>query len=418
MSRNKLFSILVVYALWGFVFSKTVYGATWMVYASFSVLLCLFASLYFKKEKKNDSICRVWTPYFFITIIALLLKGDMEMFAYWAIGYFILGTNTSLDAIQHFPYKTLFYCGVVSLIGIGVQMMFPSFYYSYINSTFIETNSLESWAEEEYGYAGFTYQLASTALPIVYASSIVLYASVNLPSFIARRKVLKYVLFTILVIGVFLTGKRALSIFVIIAPIIITFFSKKNTGVKIFGVIMFCIVGYFALQFFIQNAANYVNDPLLKRFAESVIESQMGGDVSSGRVDLYALAINAFYDHPIFGIGIGNFIPYTHAYTSVHNTYLQVLCEQGIIGFLFFIIPIFYCLQKTIVALRKSINKSNQLKLSLFFQLCFIFYGLTGNVTSGLSSFGIYFLGIGLLQCYFSNDEDITYNTRSTCRRC
>ena len=174
-----------------------------------------------------------------------------------------------------------------------------------------------------------------------------------------------------------------------------------------------CIVGYFTLQFFIQNAANYLHDPLLKRFAESVIESQIGGDVTSGRVDLYELAIQAFYDNPILGIGIGNFIPYTKAYTSVHNTYLQVLCEQGIIGFLFFITPILYCLQKTIVALRKTIDKSNQLKLSLFFQLCFIFYGLTGNVTSGLSSFGIYFLGIG-----FSNDEDITYNTRSTCRRC
>mgnify|MGYP000158085205 CR=1 FL=1 len=80
----------------------------------------------------------------------------------------------------------------------------------------------------------------------------------------------------------------------------------------------------------------FIDVPVVNRFAKSYIGSQMGEDISTGRFDLYEIAYKAFSQSPIFGIGAGLFKEVTHAYTDVHNAYLQVLCEQGIIGLILF----------------------------------------------------------------------------------
>lgn len=65
------------------------------------------------------------------------------------------------------------------------------------------------------------------------------------------------------------------------------------------------------------------------------------------RADLIESAILAFKIHPIIGVGPGNFNDYvnnTFGYffpldMSVHNYFLEILCEWGIIGFILIIIP-------------------------------------------------------------------------------
>ena len=71
------------------------------------------------------------------------------------------------------------------------------------------------------------------------------------------------------------------------------------------------LVSTFAVSYFINHAYDFTDDVLLRRFAESIIESSSGDDVTSGRSDLYDLAYRAFQSHPILGIGVGQFIPYT-----------------------------------------------------------------------------------------------------------
>ena len=63
-------------------------------------------------------------------------------------------------------------------------------------------------------------------------------------------------------------------------------------------------------------------------------------DGGSGRFELWGQALNYFMAHPLFGIGAFNFSDY-YAFDHnvklyVHNTYLEVLVESGIIGFLFY----------------------------------------------------------------------------------
>ncbi len=94
------------------------------------------------------------------------------------------------------------------------------------------------------------------------------------------------------------------------------------------------------------------------------------GGGSSGRDDLWAVAWRVFQDHPWFGIGISNFQTVEPRYTLksgvltrvdlvaeaphlVHNVYLQLLTETGIVGLLLFLVVIAGCLRASWLAARR-----------------------------------------------------------------
>lgn len=82
----------------------------------------------------------------------------------------------------------------------------------------------------------------------------------------------------------------------------------------------------------------------------------MSFDQGSGRLNIWSNGLFLFSENPIFGIGIYNFQQYNmmffNDYHYLHNTYLEVLVESGVIGFtlyfLVFIILLYklYKLQK------------------------------------------------------------------------
>ena len=82
------------------------------------------------------------------------------------------------------------------------------------------------------------------------------------------------------------------------------------------------------------------NSLLFARYSATVTSLRLGGDILSGRIELWREALNIFLEHPIIGIGWGGFSGYvSDNYRSlhgnvfnVHNIYLQFLAETGIIG--------------------------------------------------------------------------------------
>jgi O-antigen ligase len=82
--------------------------------------------------------------------------------------------------------------------------------------------------------------------------------------------------------------------------------------------------------------------------------SEFRADEGSHRVELWTVATHVFRDHPVFGVGAGNFRVVEPAYSItdinlrttdvildraevVHNTYLHVLAETGLIGLALFV---------------------------------------------------------------------------------
>lgn len=61
--------------------------------------------------------------------------------------------------------------------------------------------------------------------------------------------------------------------------------------------------------------------------------------LTSGRLDLWKKALELFREKPVFGIGWEQFMNHNTYEHDVHNTYLQWLCETGIVGFVLLMVP-------------------------------------------------------------------------------
>ena len=98
----------------------------------------------------------------------------------------------------------------------------------------------------------------------------------------------------------------------------------------------------------------------------------------SGRFDIWNNAITLFYQNQFFGIGWYNFLEYNKIIFNrenyMHNTFLEVLVELGIFGFLIYIL-FFIILFLNIIKLQYK--KSNKYLLFTFFSMIILLNSLS-----------------------------------------
>ena len=130
--------------------------------------------------------------------------------------------------------------------------------------------------------------------------------------------------------------------------LVVVLCGKKQRWILLIGGIAACVMGFIAIVALLPWLKQF---PALTRFVMTVEKLLSGQDITSGRLDLYALAWDAFLKHPIFGIGWDQFhtlIPQgfldVHGLDveDVHCIYLQFLTEAGIVGAPFLIAPLVY----------------------------------------------------------------------------
>ena len=76
--------------------------------------------------------------------------------------------------------------------------------------------------------------------------------------------------------------------------------------------------------------------------AEPTEPKPTASELTSGRTALWKKAYELFKENPVFGIGWEQFMNNNTYEHEVHNTYLQWLCETGVIGFILIMIPLLY----------------------------------------------------------------------------
>lgn len=160
----------------------------------------------------------------------------------------------------------------------------------------------------------------------------------------------------------------------LVALIVVAFLFLSNVNVttlkkKIKQIIAFSAVAVVAVSGFVY----LLNHGYLSRYEillTKLLEGRYGArvDISSGRFGLWERAFSLFKENPIFGIGWGNYRKYISEIINgitevqignVHNNYLQLLCETGVVGFLCFTIPLFYIFGRTF----KCINNIRKQKI-------------------------------------------------------
>ena len=147
-------------------------------------------------------------------------------------------------------------------------------------------------------------------------------------------------------LGVFFTVSRSGILLLFGAQGLIIFLQpqlKQKTGLTLVFVVGFIIIGFLS-----DNIFNIIGD-----IFPTIIE---GTDTMGLRYNLWKAGWQMWLDHPVRGVGIGM---YQHSMGSyilnlvgpvrvdlvAHNTFVQVLSETGIIGFILFMLMVFNALK-------------------------------------------------------------------------
>jgi O-antigen ligase/polysaccharide polymerase Wzy-like membrane protein len=132
------------------------------------------------------------------------------------------------------------------------------------------------------------------------------------------------------VVAIGLTGSRggllAAMVALLIVPLTMT---NLSPGRRAIAIVLLCLSGVVA--------ALYVPQTLMQRLAST--GSEVEGGTLHGRIEIWKAGANAFSRKPLMGYGTGFFKEAVTPWVGrrvAHNSYLSVLVEQGLVGFLLY----------------------------------------------------------------------------------
>lgn len=371
-----------------------------MIFNLLSFVYCVF-----KYGIESTSSAKIWSIYLLFHIISLVINGNISTVPYWLISLAILYMPSIIVRVFK---PTIFICiGIFFAVGVFFQYLFPDLYNTFVFPLFINSAAdfIESSITNEFGFSGFSPQTGTTAYLLLISQSVLL--AFRYEDSIFEKGILRLIILILFVLAIFLTGKRMPSM-ISVALLLSSFFINKyrNKTLNIIILLLLFSLCYLFFSYFTEHMNQFSDNMFVKRFVSSLNSASTGDDITSGRSDLYKRAWLLFSQEPIIGIGAGNFKEIGNMGTSVHNTYLQVLCEEGILRFPFFIIPLLTIFVKTIDKLRKmnQIKMKGFLILSLFIQFVFILYSFTGNTIENNNNFVLYFMSVSFY-AYISNKK-------------
>lgn len=108
------------------------------------------------------------------------------------------------------------------------------------------------------------------------------------------------------------------------------------------------------------------------------------------RQSLWGLATEVTADHPVFGIGKGNWEAVSGSHTLPHNTFLSVMADGGLVGFAVFMIPITVWVAR---GLRRPAARAWAIA---------VFAGMVGGLAVSLDNFRPFWLAVGVLAAVLS----------------
>jgi len=86
-------------------------------------------------------------------------------------------------------------------------------------------------------------------------------------------------------------------------------------------------------------------------------ELDAGESSAYGRIETWYDGIQMFIEHPLLGVGVGNFTE--HTWLTAHNSFVLVLAETGIIGYTVWLAMVVYCFLMPIMVLRLPADLGN-----------------------------------------------------------
>lgn len=361
MKKNKitsnLFSIMYLSYSFGYILIPETINEIILV---FSILALLLTSI--KRKVIFNIKIFLMTLFIIIQIIGLLyttnVNGGMTFLTSLIILLLIMIFNTNSNESIKISLKYIFLFSLFASLSVVLHPIIPNLLSNIRNSFTTDSNLviLNNIDMTKGMYGGIFPDRASAAF---YASLLILLSS---SEFITAKKSGSLVFLAIGITSLLLTGKRGPLIAVLLSLVIIVFFfnpkkiSKKHTVLLFFSISLMIIT------------------MLLTGIGDKIISSFFtNDDLSSGRFDIYITLFKDFIRKPMMGFGTRSTI--VDLGIGGHNDYLTILRDNGIIGFVVYLLLLSTMVIECIKV--KSMTTFNVFKFLLLF--FFLSYSFVGN---------------------------------------
>lgn len=370
------------------------------------VAVCVLVLLIKLRIPKGLTVL-LWGLFYFVILISSvrfrLLFSGVHIRILAIIVFLITLCLDDFDQMKMGIYLIIGYA-LFQAAGIYLQLLLPEVHKALFSFITIFFNLQEGGTTYErlsdFGYfRGFCVNPGFTAIYIVNGIAC-------LGVFKETLKKYEYILLNgILILALILTGKRGQLLAFIIGFIVVYIVCSNNLEANVRHVfIAAAIIGLlYAAGFYLY--LHHPNIPGLSRTLDLVYGSNSDlYTLTSGRTNLWDSAMTLYRGNELLGIGWNQ---YLHIRGMLpHNTYLQVLCELGSVGFIFFIASLAGTLVCTIQSYFNNAKKDCSemrkpvLRAFIFFQVYFIVYSISGNTLWDAPIYYMYFIFLTLSNMY------------------
>ena len=315
-------------------------------------LICVLFLLYCIKKNEffyfNNILFYLFLLFWFYLIINALFNNfnfdslKISIF-YVRYGVFVIAIiallNLNAKLIKYFFY-CIFFC-FVSLILDG----FYQYFYgeNIVALQLSDARRVSSFFGDELILGSYLSRL----WPIFFGLSLIV---VKKKDKIFYLLILTFILSEVLI---FLSGERVAFFYINLSAIFVFLFSKKLKKLRLIILLMSLSLIIIVNIFNPSAKERMINQTINEMNLSNSIDNQNIYIFSRVHTEYYISAYKMFLDNKIFGVGVKNFRNFCDkdnyksefsCSTHPHNTYIQILSEIGIIGFIFvFMIIIYFC---------------------------------------------------------------------------
>ena len=359
-----------------------------LYFFTFSAIIMLLLFLLNKDNKiyKKNVGFIVFLAYLIFTMVFNYSVNSLNYIIYYIFGiiYMLYFSNNSYSIKKLID---LYYLGTVLFALFTIfSALFGNLYLKIINTFYYGSESYDmiidlfNWHEYS-GIAGQTGYNAFTISIGIIISFFNIFTEYNIHKKIKYKELIIMIL---QIVALLLCAKRAILLYTImtlfmILPVCINMKKKKNLRKLFIISIIVLSIGIIAINLF---------EPLGKVFEKNAYYLSRG-NLLNGRLPLYKQAIDFFLLNPISGIGIKRFYLLNNMKLDVHNVYIQLLAENGIIGFIIIITSFFYMISSDLKLAQRG-TMCKYIYISICIQILFLLYSLTGNTLYDMNMLYIY----------------------------
>ena len=316
-----------------------------------------------------------------------LFKGKPHSFSYLLFIFFglisILSAGNKVESIVSITQLLIFFSSFVIIVFLSKQkhinfikafivftlmaVFIESVYINYLfyDSIVISGNILDRSNE----FRGFTANINISSFSLCLKIPLLFYLTFNTK--VNTLKLLSLIMIFSSIITILLLGGRASIIALLFILIMIFIICILNTNkLKIINLSLSILIVVLSLSTYQYFNQNNTSSRVVERFS-NVLNPTADQSVKE-RLNFYNTAFQSIRDKPLLGVGIGNWKLISIKYSKdviddykvpyhVHNDFLQVAAEIGLIGgiaymyFIFF--PFLMSIKKFLIDKEKNLNK-------------------------------------------------------------